>query len=405
MGLWMLWIRKVLALLLRHGLSFTLRAVWGRLRYGPAKTTDLIDHYQFVLPHVIRSVGGSMQQGSLLWFIPDFNIGSGGHTTIFRTIWHLEQKGWNSNIVIVKPATHQSVKQARENIRSHFFPLQAKVYLGLENLPPCEFAIATGWDTAYSVRAFTGAQHKLYFVQDFEPYFHAMGSEYILAENTYRFGFFGITAGNWLARRLAHDYGMATYPMCFGVDRTLYYRRQRREPHIRRVFFYARPPTQRRAFELGLLVLNAVWERLPQTHFIMAGWDTSSYRIPFPHLSCGTVTPDELADVFSQCDVALVLSLTNASLMPPEVMACGCTVVSNRGANVEWLLNDDVALLADATPEALTDAVCTLLQDDARRSALSARGEAWARSLDWADMAGQFEAGLHQARTIGTAAP
>jgi len=400
MGLWMLWARKALVLLLRHGLRFTLRTIWRRLRYGPQTLANVIDHYQFALPHVIQPASGSLQLGTLLWFIPDFNIGSGGHTTIFRTIWHLEKKGWHSVIVIVKPEMHQSAAQARSDIHAHFFPLQVKIYLGIHHLPPCEFAIATGWDTAYSVRAFAGARHKLYFVQDFEPYFFAVGSDYILAENTYRFGFFGITAGDWLAHKLAHDYGMLTHAMHFGVDVERYHRRPRREPHIRRVFFYARPPTQRRAFELGLLVLNAVWERLPQTHFIMAGWDTSHYHIPFPHLSCGTVTPDILADVCSQCDVALVLSLTNASLMPPELMACGCAVVSNRGANVEWLLNDDVALLVDATPEALTDAVCTLLQDDARRNALSARGEAWARSLYWADMANHFEAGLEKARTL-----
>jgi len=402
MGLLLLWARKALTLLLRHGLGFTVRTIWRRLRYGPAPVTDVIEHYQFALPHVIRPTGGTVEPGTLLWFIPDFNIGSGGHTTIFRIIWHLEQKGWNSSIVITKPVMHKNANRAHEDIRKYFFPLQAKVYFGIKNLPPCEFALATGWDTAYSVRAFTGAQHKMYFVQDFEPYFYAMGSEYMLAENTYRFGFFGITAGDWLADTLARAYGMSTHAIHFGVELERYYRRPRREPHIRRVFFYARPPTQRRAFELGLLVLNAVWERLPKTHFIMAGWDTSNYRIPFPHLSCGTVRPDALADVFSQCDVALVLSLTNASLMPPELMACGCTVVSNRGANVEWLLNDEVALLTDPTPEALTEAVCTLLQDDARRVALSARGEAWARNLHWADMASQFEAGLAKARTAST---
>ena len=395
--------RQLAALLRRDGAWGTLRAVWRRLRHGPAQPhyVDVFGHYGFALPHVIEPAPGRAEPGTLLWFIPDFNIGSGGHTTIFRTIWHLEQKGYRSAIVIGRPVMHQDAQDAREEIRAHFFPLQAQVYLGFDGLPPCEFALATGWDTAYSVRAFTGAAHKLYFVQDFEPYFYAMGSEYVLAENTYRFGFFGITAGHWLANRLARDYGMVTHPVRFGVELDRYRRRPRREPHVRRVFFYARPPTPRRAFELGLLVLKAVWERLPDTHFILAGWDTSNYHVPFPHLSAGTVTPDELADVFSQCDVALVLSLTNASLMPPELMACGCTVVSNCGANVEWLINDDVAVLTDATPEAMTEAVCGLLQDDARRAALSARGEAFARGLDWADMARDFEAGLHRARGEG----
>jgi hypothetical protein len=31
---------------------------------------------------------------------------------------------------------------------------------------------------------------------DFEPWFYPMGTDYVLAENTYRFNFYGFTAGN-----------------------------------------------------------------------------------------------------------------------------------------------------------------------------------------------------------------
>jgi glycosyltransferase involved in cell wall biosynthesis len=382
----------------KEGVIAALRAVVRRLRQGPGRYVDVFRHYDFALPYVLHAKPGEPTKGSLLWFIPDFNVGSGGHLNIFRTIWHLEQMGYASSIVIGAPVMHHDASEARDAIREHFFPLQAEVLLGLEGLPPCEFAVATGWDTAYAVRAFTGAKHKLYFVQDYEPHFYPVGSESVLAQNTYHFGFFGITAGGWLATKLAQEYGMVTYPVGFGVELERYRRLPRREPEIRRVFFYARPPTPRRAFEIGLLVLNAVWERMPDTQFVLAGWDTTGYRIPFPHLACGTVALDDLPDLYSQCDVALVLSLTNASLLPLELMACGCAVVSNRGPNVEWLLNDDVAMLADSSPEGLTDAVCVLLQDDERRHALSERAEEFARAQAWGMVAQDFEAALLHAR-------
>lgn len=389
----------------REGLFAAMRAVVRRLRQGPARPIDIFRHYDFALPHVLPALPGEPQPNTLLWFIPDFNRGSGGHLNIFRTIWHLEQMGFVSRIVIGVPVTHHDARKAREEIREHFFPLQAEVLLGFNDLPPSEFAVATGWDTAYAVRAFTGAQHKLYFVQDYEPHFYPVGSESVLAQNTYRFGFFGITAGGWLATKLAQEYQMATRAVGFGVELDRYKRLPRREPEIRRVFFYARPPTPRRAFEIGLLVLNSVWKRLPNTHFVLAGWDTAGYHIPFPHLACGTVALDDLPDLYSQCDVALVVSLTNASLLPLELMACGCAVVSNRGANVEWLLDDSVAVLADASPEGLTDAVCNLLQDDQKRASLSERAEAFARSHTWDMVARDFEAGLMQARSIAARSP
>ena len=389
---------RVKEIVRKEGVFSALRAVVRRLRQGPGRYVDVFRHYDFVLPYVLPALPGQARSGTLLWFIPDFNRGSGGHLNIFRTIWHLEQMGYASTIVIGTPVMHTSAEEARDEIRQHFFPLQAQVLLGLEALPPCEFAVATGWDTAYAVRAFTGAGHKIYFVQDYEPHFYPVGSESVLAENTYHFGFFGITAGGWLAHKLAQEYGMTTHPVGFGVELERYRRLPRREPEIRRVFFYARPPTPRRAFEIGLLVLNAVWQRMPDVQFVLAGWDTAGYHIPFPHLGCGTVALDDLPDLYSQCDAALVLSLTNASLLPLELMASGCAVVSNRGANVEWLLNDDVALLADTSPEGLADAVCALLQDNERRHSMSQRAEAFARGLTWDAVARDFEAGLQRAR-------
>lgn len=393
-------VRQVSALVSQIGWLATFQKVWRRLQFGPSKVRliDIFAHYDFVLPKALPPVSDDRPRGTINWFIPDFNVGSGGHLNIFRTIWHLEQQGYESRIVIVKAVLHHTATVAEHAIQTHFFPLKAKVYIGLDKLPSSEFAVATGWDTAYPVRDFIGVDHKLYFVQDHEPDFYSVGTEWVLAENTYRFGFFGITAGNWLAEKLRCDYGMVTHAVGFGVEHGRYQRQPRREPHIRRVFFYARPPTPRRAFELGLLVLHAVWQRRPETQFILAGWDTTGYHIPFPHLACGTVALDDLPDLYSQCDVALVLSLTNISLLPLELMACGCAVVSNQGPNVEWLLSDEIAVLSGTSPEHLTDAVCNLLQDDDRRHAMSARAETFARGLTWEAVAQGFEAGLQEVR-------
>lgn len=380
----------------KHGFAKTAKAIVHRLWYGPSKwrQINIIDHYSFAFPFEINVDRGRVESKTLLWFIPDFNVGSGGHLNIFRMISNLERKGYRSGIVIGNPSIHMDAAKAREEIREHFFSLQADVYIGIDNLPSCEFVIATGWDTAYFVRAYSGAGHKIYFVQDFEPHFYPVGTEYVLAENTYRFGFFGITAGGWLSKKLAADYGMMTHSVGFGVEQDRYRRLPRREPQVRRVFFYARPPTPRRAFELGMLVLNAVWQKMPETQFVLAGWDTSAYHVPFPHLACGTVALDDLPDLYSQCDVALVVSLTNASLLPLELMACGCNVVSNNGENVEWLLSDELATLSDPTPESLAEAVVDLLSDEVRRNKLSLRAEAFAREQTWESVTDDFVLGL-----------
>lgn len=356
-----------------------------RSHRGLLAKNRIIDFYDFVRPTPVGApiVAGSVPRTTVNWVVPPFGYGSGGHLNIFRFVQQLESEGFDCRIVVVGEPQPLTAAQARKQISDWFFPLKAEVYLGIEAAPPAHVTIATSWTSAYYVRRFQSTVHRCYFVQDFEPYFYAAGAEYAWAEETYRFGFHGITAGTWLKDKLASEYGMPTEAFGFSFDRHLYKPQQRREPEQRRIFFYARPPTQRRAFEMGMLVLDEVTRRLPGVKVIFAGWDVSNYHIPFDHLNAGTLSVDELPDLYSQCDVALVLSFTNLSLLPLELMACGTPVVSNRAPCTEWLLNDENTRLAEPTVEALADALCAVLEDPAETERLRKAGFATAAATDW----------------------
>lgn len=351
-----------------------------------AAVSSIQQAYDFVLRDLVpEDKAAAVPARTVNWVVPDFGIGSGGHLNIFRFVRALEKRGYRCAIVIDGKHQFASAEKARTAIRENFFPVEAKVYLGLEAMPPAEFVFATSWNTAYGVAAARGVRHKCYFVQDFEPYFYAHGTDHVLAENTYGFGFTGITAGSWLADKLAADYGMKTFPLGFSYDKELYKPpvRSRRAGDKRRVFFYARPPTLRRAFELGVLVLAEVAKRHPDVEIVMAGWDLGAYQLPFRFVDRGVMSLEDLPELFHSCDVALVLSYSNASLLPVELMACGCTVVSNRGPYVEWLLDDTVARLVDSNVPAIADAICSLIEDDAARHALREAGLRFAQETDW----------------------
>lgn len=360
------------------------------------KKIDILGFYDFVLSAdagTRSSSSESVQEKTINWLIPDFGIGSGGHLNIFRFIHMLEQKGYKNTICLVGHHRHSSPAQARELIVRHFFPLQAEVVFGVECLPPAYFSFATGWTTAYSLKGFGATVHKLYFVQDFEPAFYSRGSEYDFVEATYKFGFTGICAGNWLAQMLEKNYSMQCHAIGFSYDRELFQPLPRREPSIRRVFCYCRPPTIRRGLETALLCLDLVGKRLPDVKFIFAGWDMGDYHFPHEHLNAGLLSLNELPDLYSQCDVALVISFTNLSLLPLELMACGCVVVSNRGPNVEWLLDETNSVLADSAPSTIADAICNVLSDHDRRAQLIVQASNFAHSTSW-DAEGQKLIGI-----------
>lgn len=348
------------------------------------KKTDVLAFYDFVLA---KPYGEKFQENvdakTVNWFIPPYGRGSGGHLNIFRFVSLLEKTGYECRIIIVGANVQYDLVEAKSQIDEWFFPLKAQIFQGTVNIPIANFSVATSWQTAYYVRNFNGTRHRCYFVQDFEPYFYAVGSESAFAEATYSFGFSCITAGGWLADKLKKEYGADTHPIGFSFERNLYHLMHRREPEVKRVFFYARPPTQRRAFELGLLTLNEVVKRLPHVKVIFAGWDVSNYEIPFEHLNAGTLNVNELPDLYNQCDVALVLSFTNLSLLPLELMACGVPVVSNRAPCTEWLLNQENSVLTKPVAEDLAVGICKLLTEPAYHASIRAEGIRTANLSSW----------------------
>ena len=325
----------------------------------------------------------AMERKVLNWVIPDFGVGSGGHLNIFNMINLLEKRGYLCRIIIDGMTNFQHPDEALVSIHKNFYPIHAPVFLGANSMPPAWGTFATSWETAYTVKNFQGTKCKFYFIQDFEPYFFPRGSEYVFAEQTYRFGFHGITVGNWLAEKLKNQYNMTVYSCFYSYNKERYYPRKRLDPEKKRLLFYSRPVTPRRGFELGLLAIKELINQMPDVEVVFAGWDSSNYLIDFPYKDLGTLHHDDLPNLYSQCDAALVISLTDLSMLPIELMGCGCVVVSNRGENVEWFLNENVAVLSDPTPECLSSSLVKILSDNFHRAEIRDRALAYVKGTDW----------------------
>ncbi len=356
---------------------------------GPLQSKlDPVNHYEFLLGEELgfglKLTDTNVPPGSMTWVIPDFNASSGGHINILRMMRLLKDRGFpDQHVVVMEPHRWSSNEEAQAALNESFGDHGITVSLGVRSIEPCSYLVATGWQTAYWVAKYKDTKHKIYFVQDFEPAFHAAGSEYSITENTYRLGLTGITAGPWLADKLRQDYGMRTHPFSFACDTEFYNQRPKKETKTRHIFFYARPVTTRRCFELGLMAIKKVCDEIPDAAAIMAGWDVSNYVIPFHHLNAGTVPLHELPDLYSQCDVALVLSATNLSLLPLEIASCGCPVVMNEGANTDWLLSKKEAAYCDMDVDSIANTLIRVLRDDRLASQLAKNAKNRAHQQNW----------------------
>ena len=152
--------------------------------------------------------------------------------------------------------------------------------------------------------------------------------------------------------------------------------------------------TPRRLFELGLLALERVCKAEPSVAVIFVGGDVGQVEIPFHHLNGGQQNLSALPDLYSQCDLSLVLSGTNLSLLPLEIAACGCPVVMNDTPSTRWLLPEDAAFYAAPSPEALAEAMLLAIRDEKERRLRAERAFAIARASSWEKEADRLVAGI-----------
>jgi glycosyltransferase involved in cell wall biosynthesis len=149
----------------------------------------------------------------------------------------------------------------------------------------------------------------------------------------------------------------------FGIDHDIY---KLTNPNPRKdVFFYARPSTPRRAFELGILALEELSARNLGINIHLAGWDVSDRNITFKHQSYGIISPNELSNIYNKCAVGLVLSLTNMSLLPPELIACGTIPVINVGDNNKMVFDNKFCRWSEAMPSQIADALENAIEESA----------------------------------------
>lgn len=335
----------------------------------------------------------------IAWIMSPPGDSSGGHQNLFRFIRFAELAGHRCTIYLYRshdaPISIPDIRAMLKS-RSAYAHVDADIVVYDEEgvRPGTQAIFATGWETAYPAYLDRSNARRFYFVQDFEPSFYPLGTEFLLAENTYRFGFHGITAGGWLSSKLHDEYGMATDHFDFAVDKA-HYSVTNTGPR-NEVFFYARPVTARRAFEFGVLALREFARLKPDVTINLAGWDVSGWDLPFEYRNLATLDITELNAVYNRCAAGLVMSLSNMSLLPLELMSAGVAPVVNDGPNNRLVSDNPFIEYVKPSPGALARRMAEVIDrpDAAQRSIDMA---ASVESVNWEDSGAQFLAAFERA--------
>jgi glycosyltransferase involved in cell wall biosynthesis len=142
--------------------------------------------------------------------------------------------------------------------------------------------------------------------------------------------------------------------------------------------------------------LAALCRQRPRTRVVVFG-DRAGPEAPFGYENAGVATPDALARLYSEGTVGLCLSLTNVSLTPQEMLACGMPCVDLDGPSTRAAGDGGAVTLAPFDPEAMAAALARLLDDEAQWRRRAEAGRALVAERTWERTATEVEAGLRDA--------
>lgn len=310
------------------------------------------------------------------WICTPPAAGSGGHTTMFRMVEGMEAAGhrcvlYTHDVYGGELARHEKV------IRDNWPGMKAEVRSVADGLGPLDAYVASGWETAHVLAAHRDlVTRRLYFIQDFEPLFYPSGSHYVLAEDTYRFGFRPIVVGPMLADLLRDRFGVEAAVAEFGVDTGVYHLAN---PERRTgVVFYAKRDYARRGFILGALALREFHRLHPEQEIHLFG--DATVKPPFPHVNHGTLRPARLAALYNECAAGIAMSFTNLSLVPDEMLACGVVPVAVENEYAKASLDNPYVRWVSPTGSSIAEALGDIVSG---RAATPAEVAANVRQTPW----------------------
>ena len=339
----------------------------------------------------------NLQLKRALWFVPFFDhVYRGGIYTIFRTAQHFSIREGTKNIFVLKGGKERKLNEVRKEL-SEAFPdlnfelINLKEYGNEADLPYSDAAFCTLWITAYNLVKYNNCRAKFYFNQDYEPLFYSAGSIYGLIEQTYRFGFIGVTNTKGVAESYK-KYNKCVNYFTPAVDTNIFYPDTDKMRNDKlRVVFYGRPNNPRNGFRLGIEALKKV-----KAHFkdkveifsVGSEFDAAEYGLDGVLENLGLLpTIEDVAELYRTCDVGLVFMFTpHPSYQPLEYMASGCATVTNINESNLWLLKDkENSILTEPTVSLVATNIIKLLENYELRKKIIKNGLEIVSSTNWED--------------------
>jgi O-antigen biosynthesis protein len=305
--------------------------------------------------------------------------GSGGHTTLFRMVEALEARGHRC-LLYFYDRHGLDVDTFDAVVRRHWPALRAEVRDVRSGIRDVDAVVASGWESAHLIVRYGDApMRRLYFIQDYEPFFYGHGAEHEFAAMTYHLPFRRIALGEMLDGMIRQETGLTGDVVPFGCDSGAY-RLPSPQPERHGIVFYCRPDFARRGYQLARVALTSFHDRHPEQEIEVYGAPPRGLDVP--HTFHGRLSISELNDLYGRTIAGLAMSFTNITLVAEEMLAAGNIPVVNDMPLAHLVLPNPHVRWSEPTAGGLAAALSAAVESpdiaaDARGAAASVRGRSW----------------------------
>lgn len=310
--------------------------------------------------------------------------GSGGHTTLFRMVQALEDRGHRC-VLFLYDKHGLDIDATTAVIRRHWPHIRAEVRDITGGVRGVDAIVASGWESAHLIVKYCSEPvRRLYFIQDYEPFFYGMGAEHEFAAMTYRLPFRRIALGEMLDGMIREETGLVNDVVPFGCD-SVAYGLPATGTKRAGIVFYCHPGHPRRGYQLAIVALRLFHQRHPEQEIHVYG--DAPRDLDFPVTFHGRLTPAQLNDLYGRTVAGLAMSFTNITLVAEEMLVAGNIPVVNDMELAKLVLSSPSVRWAEPTAAALADALSAAVtapdvDDRARAASASVVGRSWEPTKD-----------------------
>lgn len=286
---------------------------------------------------------------------------SGGHTSILRLGTGLSKNGKTVTYISFK---NQSLEKMQEAAKGNLPSVEGKfAKLQDVSLETYDIIIATSWQSVYYARRFEA--YKMYFVQDYEPYFFKLNERYLLAKKTYELGLHIVSLGKWNIEQIKRlgsvNVKYKTDYIDFPYEPSEYICYERNyDKYIGKkdisIAVYSKEDGKRIPNMLQIILKKATKELQSMgisLEIYFFGFDKKT-KIQIGK-NLGKLNRKEMIELYKKVDFGMVASMTNISLVPYEMLATGLPIIEFIEGSFTSFFPSGAATLVDFNYKMLCD--------------------------------------------------